>query len=262
MEAIARFFRRIIIAYKQASMFSDWKTYLLFDLIPPISQTLFFSLIAYAIYGPAYIRKWMIGNALLIASFTALFGVGTQLMAEKYHGTLSFLIASKTRLSAILLSSTVSAMCTGMVSVVLGTSLVSVMLGISWNRNLILSFVVVLILATFVAMSFGYLFSCFILVTSEVNLVLNLATRVLLMFTGANFPIAKLPPLLQGFSNLLPLTRSIHIAQGLMEGYPLSHYRQLIQEEVLLGLCFLLVASILLSFMETKARKDSTIELI
>ncbi|OLF49400.1 ABC transporter [Streptococcus acidominimus] len=262
MEALGRFFRRILMAYKRASIVADWRTYLLFDLIPPISQTLFFSLVAYAIYGPAYIRKWMIGNALLIASFTALYGVGSQLIAEKHHGTLSLLIASKTKLSAILLSSTISAMCTSLISVSLGTSLVSVMLGIVWDRSLIYSFSLVLLLATFVAMSFGYLFACFILVTTEVNLVLNLFGRILLIFTGANVSIRKLPPFFQGFSKILPLTRSIQIAQGLMEGKALSDYGRLFLEEILLGIIFLLLAIFVLAFMENKARKDSTIELI
>ena len=102
MESVLRFFRRIIFSYKQSSMMSDWKTYMMFDLIPPISQTLLFSLIAGYIYGTDYIQKWMIGNAILITSFGALFGVGTQLMDEKYNGTLSFLIASKTKLRSIL----------------------------------------------------------------------------------------------------------------------------------------------------------------
>ena len=94
MESIFRFFRRIIFSYKQSSVMSDWKTYMMFDLIPPVSQTLLFSLVAGYIYGTDYIQKWMIGNAILIASFGALFGVGTQLMDEKNNGTLSFLIAS------------------------------------------------------------------------------------------------------------------------------------------------------------------------
>lgn len=66
MESISRFFRRIIFFYKQSSVISDWRVYLMFDFIPPFSQSLLFSLVASYVYGPDYIRKWMIGNALLI----------------------------------------------------------------------------------------------------------------------------------------------------------------------------------------------------
>lgn len=262
MESILRFFRRIVFSYKQSSIMSDWKTYMMFELIPPISQTLFFSMVAEYIYGTDYIQKWMIGNAILIASFGALFGVGTQLMVEKYNGTLSFLMASKTKLSSILFSSAISTMITSMLSVTIGVTLVSFILGISWNIRMISSFVVVLFLSSFVAMSFGYIFSCFILITSETNLVLNLASRLLLIFTGANFPISKLPHILQWFSNILPLTRSIQIAQGLVEGNSLSKYYGLIYEELALGFSFIFVTSLLLKFMERKSRITGKLEFI
>ena len=260
MESILRFFRRIIFSYKQSSMMSDWKTYMMFDLIPPISQTLLFSLIAGYIYGTDYIQKWMIGNAILITSFGALFGVGTQLMDEKYNGTLSFLIASKTKLSSILFSSAISTMVTSMISVTIGVVLVSFILRINWNIEMISSFIGVLFLSSFVAMSFGYIISCFILITSETNLILNLVSRLLLIFTGANFPVSKLPYIFQWFSKILPLTRSIQIAQGLIEGNSLSEYNKLIYEELTLGFSFILVAYILLKYMERQSRTSGKLE--
>lgn len=262
MESISRFFRRIIFFYKQSSVISDWRVYLMFDFIPPFSQSLLFSLVASYVYGPDYIRKWMIGNALLITSFNALFGVGTQLIIEKQHGTLALQIASKTKISTVLLSSAISAIFISVFSVSIGITLVSLLLGIKWTTSLIYSFVLVLFVSSFVSVSFGYIFSCFILVTSEVNLMLNLISRVLLIFSGANFPIRKLPPLLQLFSNYLPLTRSIRIAQGLMEGKVLSDYYQLIFEEFTLGIVFIIIATILLKFMEKKSRVDNSIEII
>lgn len=262
MENISRFCRRIVYSYKQSSLISDWKTYVMFDLIPPISQTLLFSLVAGYIYGADYIQKWMIGNAILIASFGALFGVGTQLMDEKYNGTLGLLIVSKTKLSSILFSSAISSMLTSIVSVTVGIVLVSMILGISWNIGLVASFFIVLLLSSFVAMSFGYIFSCFILVTSEANLILNLVSRLLLIFTGANFPISRLPHFLQCFSTILPLTRSIEVAQGLIEGKTISSYYLQIFEEIVLGIIFIILASILLRVMENASRKNSNIEFI
>ena len=262
MESALRFFRRIIYSYKQTAIISDWRAYLMFDLIPPVSQTLFFSLIAGYVYGPEYIQKWMIGNAILIASFTSLFGVGAQLVIEKYNGTLSLLIASKTKLKSILLSSAIGSMIMGTISVILGLITVSLFLNISWTSDLIYSFSIVLLLSIFVSVSFGYIFSCFILITSETNLVLNLVSRILLIFTGANFPISKLPDILQWFSNVLPLTRSIKIAQSLIEGKSISNYYNLILEELTLSFVFIVVASILLQAMERKSRTTGKLEFI
>ncbi|MDQ0223229.1 ABC transporter permease [Streptococcus moroccensis] len=262
MEKIARFLRRILISYKQNAITSDWKAYLLFDLIPPVSQTLFFSLVAHYIYGPVQLKKWMIGNAILMASFTALFGVGTQLVTEKYHGTLSLVMASKTRLHEVLLSSTISAMAFSLISVSLGLSLVSLLLGISWTLELILAFAVILLVAVFVAMSFGYVFSCLILVTSETNMILNVTSRILLIFTGANFPIERLPIGLQGISRFLPLTRTIQVAQAVIEGDVLSAHYQLLGEEVLVGIVFILLGAFLMTVMERQARKTGRMEFV
>ena len=109
-------------------------------------------------------------------------------------------------------------------------------------------------------MSFGYIFSCFILITSETNLILNLVSRLLLIFTGANFPVSKLPYIFQWFSKILPLTRSIQIAQGLIEGNSLSEYNKLIYEELTLGFSFILVAYILLKYMERQSRTSGKLE--
>ena len=125
---------------------------------------------------------------------------------------------------------------------------------------MISSFICVLFLSSFVAMSFGYIFSCFILITSETNLILNLVSRLLLIFTGANFPVSKLPNIFQWFSKLLPLTRSIQIAQGLIEGNSLSEFNKLIYEELTLGFSFILVAYILLKYMERQSRTSGKLE--
>lgn len=262
MEKIYRFFRRIGFAYKQESLLSDWKTYVLFDLIPPIAQTLLFALAAYYIYGPNEVKKWMIGNALLLSSFQALFGVGTQLLTEKYHGTLSLLIASRTRVQEVFLSSMLSAMLSSMVTVVLGLTLVSLIMGITWSTQLLGWFLLLLMVSIFVSMSFGYILACFILVSSEVNLILNLISKLLLIFTGANFSLDKLPITLQGFTKCLPLTRSIKIAQGIMEGQLPDYFHQLLVEEGLLGIAFLGIGTILLEIMEQKSRKSGNLELM
>ena len=91
---------------------------------------------------------------------------------------------------------------------------------------------------------------------------LNLISRILLIFTGANFPISKLPYILQWFSNVLPLKRSIKIAQGLIEGKSISGYYNLIFEELILSFLFIVIASILLQVMERKSRTTGKLEFI
>lgn len=193
MGSFQRFVRRMILFQKRSSLISDWKKYVLFDLLTPILQMLCYSLIAFYAYGNDHVQKWMIGNAILISAFGSLYGVGVQILVEKRTGTLSLLIASKTKLHEIFLASTISTVLNSFLSVIIGISVVSLIFRIAWSFDLIFALLQVLIIAVFVSMSFGFIFSCFILLTSEINLILNTVSRILLIFSGANFPIEDLP---------------------------------------------------------------------
>lgn len=256
------FLRRIAFFYKRSSLISNWKLFLLFNLLPPVLQTICYSLVAYYVYGVDYIQSWMIGNSILIASFGALYGVGSQLLIEKRNGTLSLLIASSTSLQEIFIASTFSSIITSGISVITGVTIVSLIFKIAWDIKLISSFFIILIIAVFTSMSFGYVFSLFILLSSEVNLLLNTTSQILLIFTGANFPISNLPDSLQLFSLCLPLTRTIRAAQGIMNGDNLIHYKNLLLQETLLGLIYILIGSISLHFIERKARETGKIDFI
>lgn len=262
MTAIQIFLRRVSFFYKRSSLTTNWKVFFILDLIAPITQTLCFSLIASFIYGSEFVREWMIGNALLISSFGALYGVGTQILVEKNSGTLNLLIASPTTLNSIFLASTFSALVNSLLAVSLGLISVSCVLGITWSLELTLSMAFVIGVSLFVCLSFGYLFSCLILVTTETNLIINIVSRLLLILTGANFPLAKLPPLVQKLSEVLPLTRSIFVAQQLMKGRQLRLFVQPIVEEVILAVIYLFLAGILLRVLENKARNFGNVEFI
>lgn len=63
-------------------------------------------------------------------------------------------------------------------------------------------------------MSLGTLLSCYILVGTEVNLVVNLLQKLLLIFSGACFPLSLLPNQISWISNIIPLTyciKALHI---------------------------------------------------
>lgn len=262
MESISRFFRRISLSYKQSSVVSNWKTFFLTDLSLPIFQMFCYALLGSYIYGVKNISDWMIGNVLLISSFGAIYRVGFQIVNEKNSGTLSLLVASKTKISEVFLSSALSSMVSSYLSVIIGMSLISVCFQISWNINRIVGFLLIVFIAVFVSICFGFLFSCFVLISTEVHLLVNTMSNILLVFTGANFPINHLPNWLQSFSKLLPLTRTIKVAQSLVDGVSIMNQKSVLVAEIMLGFIYLCIGAIVLQLMEYLSIKKGTLDLL
>ena len=69
----------------------------------------------------------------MTSAFTAIYRVGLQLARERASGTLSLMLATKTSISEILISSAISTMLLSFVSVVFGVSVLSLLLGLAWN---------------------------------------------------------------------------------------------------------------------------------
>jgi hypothetical protein len=262
MENVYRFFRRVSFSYKMSSVLNDWRAFFTIDLLIPLMQMMCYSLVGYYVYGAENIEKWVISNAIVTSAFTAIYRVGLQLARERASGTLSLMLATKTSISEILISSAISTMLLSFVSVVFGVSVLSLLLGLAWNGQKILEFVFVLILAIFVATCFGFFISCLILLTTEIHLVTNTIDKVLLIFTGANFPVSNFPYLVEQFCYTLPLTRSILLVQKLIGGESAMSNIYLIRGELVLAFVFLILGIVLLKNMEKAAIKGSKLDLL
>lgn len=262
METTFRFFRRIIYFYKRSSVVSDWRTYIIVNMSLPILQMICYSTIAYYVYGASNISRWLVGNSLLIIAFSAIYNIGLQIEYEKYNGTLSLLIASKTKLWEIFLASGISTIVQSSFSVIIGITSVSFILKIQWSLDKLLYFGFLLVIALFVCMAFGFLFSCFIIVTTEIHLVTNTFYQLLLILTGANFSIDRLPHILQYFSLILPLTRSIKVAQSIMDGGFNNYSLNLMAEEFLLGILYMLLSILSIYNIEKIAIKKGILDIL
>ena len=107
-----------------------------------------------------------------------------------------------------------------------------------------------------------FFISCLILLTTEIHLVTNTIDKVLLIFTGANFPVSNFPYLVEQFCYTLPLTRSILLAQKLIGGESIISNIYLIRGELVLAFVFLILGIVLLKNMEKAAIKGSKLDLL
>jgi ABC-2 type transport system permease protein len=100
------------------------------------------------------------------------------------------------------------------------------------------------------------------LVALEVMFVNNTVYFLLLLFSGANIPLAVLPPWMQTISALLPLTRGIQSARLLAKGASLAEVWPLLVGETVVGLIYALLGFLLFSRFEAQAKRRGTMDAV
>jgi ABC-2 type transport system permease protein len=101
---------------------------------------------------------------------------------------------------------------------------------------------------------------CLALITVNVMFVNNFVYFMLLIFSGANIPLAQLPSWIQAVSYSLPLTRGISAARLLVDGAVLADVTPLLLGELGIGLMYFLVGYILFAVFEEVAKRRGTLE--
>jgi len=94
----------------------------------------------------------------------------------------------------------------------------------------------------------------------NVMFVNNTVFFLLLLFSGANLPLEKMPGWMQTISQFLPLTRGIHAARLLANGVSLSYALSLLVGELAIGGLYAVLGYVLLRLLENIARRLGTLD--
>ena len=94
----------------------------------------------------------------------------------------------------------------------------------------------------------------------NVMFVNNTIFFLLLVFSGANLQLDKMPAWMQVVSKWLPLTRSIQSARMLVNGATLTEVSSLLTSELAIGFTYALAGFIFFRWFEFQARKRGTLE--
>ena len=90
----------------------------------------------------------------------------------------------------------------------------------------------------------------------------NTVYFLLLIFSGANVPLAELPAWMQVISSALPLTRGIAAARSLIAGAPLAEVAPLLWGELGIGLMYAMVGYLFFAWVEVEAKRRGTLEVL
>lgn len=257
---IRRFLSQAWLYQKARTAAFDWREFLFFDTGYPIITLVFYCLLAAYCFQTTDLTHWVIGNSFLMCVNTCIFGLGSLFRSERYSGRLRSIIASPCNLLSVVLSYGFIPSILAMGSVVLGFAVGAVVFGIDFSGvNLGLA-ILTIFCAMISASCFGLLLSVFGLLSDSMHLILNMMNYILMIFTGAEFPVSQLPMIGQLFSRLLPLTRSIE-AMNLLFGSNTGDFAVLLLGELAMAAIYALASVSILKYAERACRKAGKFDL-
>ncbi|WP_346898322.1 ABC transporter permease [Clostridium sp. UBA7503] len=261
MESIERFFQQSLYSFKALFAWVDAKVYFLVKILNPILQLLFFCLLAKYCYNAKDLTQWVVGNSFLLCVYNCLFGIGNVFCVERYFGTLKMIIASPANKFITFFERGFVHILDSCFTVTIGLIAGGLIFNIDFHNVNIPVLIFVTVIAMFSAVGFGLFIGSFGMVASNMNLIMNILSMVLLALSGANIPLEYFPVTIQKISYCLPITRSIQAANLAMKNQEISKIIHLMGEEILLGIIYIILGYTFMILMEKVAQKRASFDI-
>ncbi|HSR48734.1 MAG TPA: ABC transporter permease [Anaerolineales bacterium] len=234
--------------------------YLASKIFMPLAQILFFSVLGLFARGPESVDFFVIGNAMQLTAVNGIYGVTMSLGGDRWEGTLPYLFGTPANRMAMFLGRAFLHLVDGVFGVILAFAWGVLIFGLDLSAADPAALLLTILVATFSTAGLGLLMGCLSLVTLNVMFVNNTVYFLLLVFSGANIPVASLPGWMQAISWALPLTRGIRSARLLIDGAPLAEVAPLLAGEFAVGAFYALLGYSLFRWFEFQAKRRGTLE--
>lgn len=257
---IKRFIEQSWLCFKGQKAQFELEEFILLDTLYPFFTLIFYCIVAGYSFQTTNLTRWVVGNAFLLCINTCIFSLGNSFVGERYYGRIrSMVVSPASRIGMILEKGFFCCIETAATTFV-GFLMGCLVFHISFQGVPIGEILLFILISTLAATGFGLFLGVFGLVTDEMHFILNLTNYVLLIFSGAEFPIAQLPPAMRVISGMIPLTRSIEAANLLFEGKEFSDVAGLVLGELLLAGVYFLFGALVIRRVEKIAIKRATLE--
>jgi ABC-2 type transport system permease protein len=259
MNALRIFFVGGLISFRGLFSFLQPSIYIPSMLVAPIFQILLFVYIgrSAALESDEF---YVIGNAIQYAAIPCLFAMIFTIAGERFQRTLGYLLVTPAPRLPLFLGRALPVVLNGFLVATFALFVGGAIVGIDVPASAYPALVVAALVSAFACTGFGLLGAGFGLLLREQGVLANILFGLLLIFTGANVPVAELPGWMQAISEVTPLTHGIEAARLLADGAPLGAVDHLIGQEILVGLGYGVVGYALLRFFEWQSRVQATLE--
>ncbi len=205
-------------------------------------------------------RFFLIGNAFLGIAVTGMFGMGHAVAGERRSQTLAAVLASPANRLAVFLGRALPSIGTGIFVAWFALAVCAAILGVHVTVASIWPLAVAMAISSFSCTALGLCLGSLGLRGRNVSLFADVIGACLLVVSGANVPLDRLPGWLQTLSGGVPLTRGIEAARRIADGAALSDVGGLLAGEAAVGGAYLLVGIAMLRFFEYDSRRTASLD--
>lgn len=254
------FFEGALLSYLALFSWLRPMTYLASKILMPLNQIVFFTLLGVYATGQASAEFYIIGNAMQVAAINGVYGVTMSVGGERWSGTLPYLFGTPANRMVVFVGRAFMHVVDGMLAVGVGFMWGVLLLGLDLSLARPLPLILAVATITFSTSGLGLLMGCLSLVTRNIMFVNNTVYFLLLLLSGANIPLDRLPDWVEGISWSLPLTRGILAARELVTGGSLASVAPLLLGEAAIGAAYVLVGYTFFRWFEVQAKRRGTLE--
>jgi len=258
---VRRFFHQAWLYFKGSNAAFCFEEFTLLQLAYPLLTLIFYVVLASYSFNTIELTHWVVGNSFLLCVNITLFTLGQSFANERHYGRLRSIIASPMNKLATVLQKAVFPMLATIVTVFAGFLAGSLIFNVPLHDVDIGLLLAAIAVSMFAAAGLGLLLAALSLLTDTIHLMLNTMNYILLIFCGANFPVAQLPAFGRALSQALPLTRGIRAANMLFVGLDMGLFLRTVAGEFAVGALYFLATFWVIKYAERAAIKKATLEM-
>ncbi|GAA4732051.1 ABC transporter permease [Phytohabitans rumicis] len=248
-----------VIAYRALFNWTSPPMFVGTLLVGPLFQLLFFAYLGRQL-GVADDRFYIVGNAVLAATLSCVFG-GTMAVAnERRYGTLGHVLLAPRSRTAIFLGRALPYAGNGALVAAFTLAGGALLLGLRLPVAALPGLLLTLAIAGLSCAFFGLTLGAIGLRFRDVWLVSNLSVAWLLLLTGVNVPAEHLPAGMRIAGQLLPITHAAEAARRLTAGDGLAAAAPALGAEFTVAIGYALLAAVLLRFFEAESRRRASLD--
>jgi ABC-2 type transport system permease protein len=226
----------------------------------PLAQMFFFVYLGTFATSADNRSFYIVGNALQIAAVSGIYGMTMSIGGDRNNGTLGYIFGTPANRLVVFMGRAFMNIMDGALGVVIAFTWGVVLMGLDLSNASLPSLALTILVTTISTCGLGLLMGCLALITVNVMFVNNFVYFMLLIFSGANLPLAQLPVWIQTISYMLPLTRGIMAAREIVSGAVLVDVAPLLLGELGIGFVYFFVGYVLFAVFEIVAKRRGTLE--
>jgi ABC-2 type transport system permease protein len=227
-----------------------------------VFQMVFFVLfVQYSDNPEITVQSVALGNVVISIVFSTVIGLCAIPGMEKHTGTLPLLMSTPTRLFEIFIGFALFQILSGLMAVTISLTFAAAIFGVGLGSVNVVSLVLVILISSFSMVGFGMMLSSFGLFLRSANVMASLVLYLVLIISGANFPISYLPEPIQYVSWCIPVTYGIVALKESVAGQPLTDTLPELGMMMLIGAVMLVLAYLTFLRFERIARVTGSMDM-